>query len=167
MNIKQFKVIIIGAPGTGTSILFNKLLNQSEYNQFDDEFGYQTVNYNNQTFKLQIWNTYRTFSHMRLSQHYYQNAQVVILVFSINESATLQQCTQLIEEIKLSVSDVLIILVGQQFTDQRQISIDEIIYFAEMNNMTYIEISYLEDSQQQINVLRQQIVAQIIDQKLK
>ncbi|CAL5995481.1 Ras_family protein [Hexamita inflata] len=103
---------------------------------------------------------------MKLSQHYYQNAQVVILVFSINESATLQQCTQLIEEIKISVSDALIILVGQQFTDQRQISIDETIYFAEMNNITYIEISYLEDNQQQINVLRQQIT-QIIDQKLK
>ncbi|CAL5995799.1 Hypothetical_protein [Hexamita inflata] len=44
---KQFKVIIIGAFGTGTQTLFSQLLNQNDYNWQRAEFGHETVKYKN------------------------------------------------------------------------------------------------------------------------
>ncbi|CAL5994246.1 Rab11 [Hexamita inflata] len=161
---KQIKVILIGAVGTGTQNLFSQLLNLNDQNWQRAEFGYETVKYKNFNVKLQLWITYRR--NQQLNQHYYRNTEVVIMVFNINLIESFQECIQYIEEVTTNTNSILM-LVGQVFSEERQISYDEITCFAEMNNMTYTEISYLEQQQIdiQIDLLRQKIAALVVNKE--
>ncbi|CAL5993948.1 Rab2a [Hexamita inflata] len=157
-NNKPFKAIIVGTFGTshGTSTLFKQLINNNKFVVLGIEFEQIIVNYKNQNIKLQLWTDYR--NRQKLPQ-YYANTNVVILVFNINQIGSFNECQQYIEEVKICTNAQQIILVGQLFSNQRKVSNDEIIYFAEMNNITYTEISYLEENHKQINLLRQQLAA--------
>ncbi|CAL5995631.1 Rab2a [Hexamita inflata] len=152
---EPFKAIIVGTFGNGTSTLFNQLINNNKFIVLGIEFEQIIVNYKNQNVKLQIWTKYS--NHQKLPS-YYANTNVVIIVFNINEIGSFYECQTYIEEIKIC-TNAYIILVGQLFSNQRNVSNDEIIFFAEINNMTYTEISYIEDNRQQINLLRQRIAA--------
>ncbi|CAL6040964.1 Rab1a [Hexamita inflata] len=136
---KQFKVIIIGEFGTGTQTLFSQLLNQNDQNWQRAEFGHETVKYKNFSVKLQLWITYRR--NQQLNQHYYRNTIIVIMIFNISQIESFQECIQHIEEVKTHTNSI-VMLVGQKFSEEKQISYDEITCFTEMNNMTYTEISY-------------------------
>ncbi|CAL5993862.1 Rab5 [Hexamita inflata] len=92
---------------------------------------------------------------MKLATMHYKGTHVVLIVFDVGNIETFNLC-----QIRSNChQNTQIMLVGQQFNDIRQVRIDEAILFAEMNNITYTEINYLEDTLQEIALLKQRITA--------
>ncbi|CAL5995595.1 Rab1a [Hexamita inflata] len=158
---KTFKIIIEGARNPGKTQLFCELLNKN-YNEAEigPELGIEIVQYQNINYKLQIWDTHRQYNHMKLATMHYKGTHVVLIVFDVGNIETFNLCSMYIEQIRSNChQNTQIMLVGQQFNYIRQVRIDEPILLAEMNNITYTEINYLEDTQQAIILLKQRITA--------
>ncbi|CAL5995605.1 Conserved_hypothetical protein [Hexamita inflata] len=110
---------------------------------------------------------------------------VVILVFDVGSRDTFTLCPLYIQQIRSECSkNTQIMLIGQQFTENRQVSVDEATVFAEMNKMTYAEVNYVgdqkesrslsgqnfisnESTQKQMIPLRQRIAALVIQSEQK
>ncbi|CAL5993928.1 Rab1a [Hexamita inflata] len=145
MNEKLFKVIIDGAQQTHKSRLFCELLQKQLVS-----FGVETVQFQDATVKLQIWGSYRQSNTMKFSPLYYKGTSVVLLVFDVGKLETLRMCPLYIQQIRSECSkNVQIMLIGQQFSEIRQVSVDEATVFAEMNKMTYAEVNYVGDQKNQ------------------
>ncbi|CAL5993906.1 Rab2a [Hexamita inflata] len=157
-NEKVFKVIIDGAQQTHKSRLFCELLHKQS--DCICLFGTETVQFQGVNAKLQIWGSYRQSNTMKFSPLYYKGTGVVLLVFDVGKLETLRMCPIYIQQIRSECSkNTQIMLIGQQFTEIRQVSVDEATVFAEMNKMTYTEVNYIGDQKQSRNLRQDAFVA--------
>ncbi|CAL5993918.1 Rab2a [Hexamita inflata] len=155
MTEKVFKVIIDGAQQTHKSRLFCELLQKQLVS-----FGTETVQFQDATVKLQIWGSYRQSNTMKFSPLYYKGTGVVLLVFDVGNIETFRMCPIYIQQIRSECSkNTQIMLIGQQFTEIRQVSVDEATVFAEMNKMTYAEVNYVGDVKESRSLMQDAFVA--------
>ncbi|CAL5993904.1 Rab2a [Hexamita inflata] len=165
----KFKVIIDGALNTGKQQLLCELLQkQFDKNAIGLDFGIQIIQYQNKIAKLQIWDTHRSYNHMKLAISYYKVMHIALLVFDVGQIETFTLCSLYIEQVRSqSPKNVQIMLIGQQFTDARQVNVDEETIFAEMNKLTYTEVNYLEDTKETMSQLKYRIAALAINNEIK
>ncbi|CAL5995609.1 Ras-_protein Rab-2A [Hexamita inflata] len=97
---------------------------------------------------------------MKFSPLYYKETSVALLVFDVGKLETLRMCTLYIQQIRSECSkNTQIMLIGQQFTENRQVSVDEATVFAEMNKMTYAEVNYIGDAKESRSLMQDAFVA--------
>ena len=114
-----FRVIIVGDTGVGKSCILMRF-SEDKFNENHDvtigvEFGTRSLKVNNQTIKLQIWDTAGQESFRSITRSFYRRADGVLLVYDVTARHTYENCTHWMQEIRQNGNeDVIIYLVGNQ-----------------------------------------------------
>jgi len=143
-----FKFIAIGDTGVGKSCLLlqftDKRFNPEHDLTIGVEFGTQTVPINNETIKLQIWDTAGQETFRSITRSYYRNTAGALLVYDITRRETFMHANQWLNDAKNhGSSDMTVMLVGNKcdLEHLRQVSTEEGAKFAQENSLLFIETS--------------------------
>ena len=143
-----FKYIIIGDPSVGKSNLLMKFA----HNKFTEdyqatigvEFGAKNITFNNQVYRIQIWDTAGQENFRSITRAYYKNSVCAMVVYDITNRESFEHVQNWIDDIKnQSPKTVLIILVGNKIDldENRVITYDEGSEFATKNGLIFEETS--------------------------
>ena len=143
-----FKYIIIGDPSVGKSNLLMKFA----HNKFTDEyqatigveFGAKNITFNNQIYRIQIWDTAGQENFRSITRAYYKNSVCAMVVYDITNKESFEHVLNWIQDIKdQSPKTVLIVLVGNKIDleENRAVSYDEGSEFAIKNGLIFEETS--------------------------
>ena len=143
-----FKYIIIGDPSVGKSNLLMKFA----HNKFTDEyqatigveFGAKNITFNNQIYRIQIWDTAGQENFRSITRAYYKNSVCAMVVYDITNRDSFEHIQNWIQDVKdQSPKTVLIVLVGNKIDleENRAVSYDEGSEFATKNGLIFEETS--------------------------
>ena len=143
-----FKYIIVGDQSVGKSNLLMKFA----HNKFTDEyqatigveFGAKNIEFDQQIYRIQIWDTAGQENFRSITRAYYKNSVCAMVVYDITSHSTFEHVQNWIEDIKnQSPKTVLIILIGNKtdLEDKRSVSFDEGNDFAIQNGIIFAETS--------------------------
>ena len=142
------KYIIIGDPSVGKSNLLMKFA----HNKFTDEyqatigveFGAKNISFNNQIYRIQIWDTAGQENFRSITRAYYKNSVCAMVVYDITNRDSFEHIQNWIQDVKdQSPKTVLIVLVGNKIDleENRAVSYDEGSEFATKNGLIFEETS--------------------------
>lgn len=163
------KLIFLGSSGTGKTSLCKALQNTPPSEEETVTIGvdffetrvYQP--YNNSSLRLQCWDTAGQEKYRSLVSLYYQNINIVCLVFALNNASTLYKLDSWIQELSFFYPHiktphkppgaVQVILIGNKtdLRQQRSVTFVEASHFAALYGMKYIECSSFD--RQSLNTL--------------
>lgn len=145
-----FKIILIGDANIGKTSLINRYVT----NCFNDkyictigvDFMMKSINYENQTIKLQLWDTAGMEKYKQITTSYYRGAQAAIVCFDLTNKASFQSITKWIDDFCQFYNPIFqkfIIIVGNKadLVTEREVSKEEIESFIQINNYQYFETS--------------------------
>ena len=148
-----FKVILIGDSNTGQTSLINRFVNKT----FDEkylctigvDFFMKTIEVDEQTIKLQIWDTAGMEKYKSISSSYYRGSHAAFVIFDLTNKNTFDSITKWIEAYHKSNNPQFqknVVLIGNKsdLVDSREITRAEAENFAKMNKMVYWETSAKE-----------------------
>ena len=79
------------------------------------EFGAKTIQLNNKTIKIQIWDTAGQEQFQAITRTYYKGAMGALLVYDITRRDTFAHVTKWLEEVKIhSSKNICVILIGNK-----------------------------------------------------
>jgi len=152
MNDEEYSVtyVIIGDSNIGKTSMANYYVNNKKADEKINEttigvefFPYNII-YNNTKLKLNIWDTAGQERYKSIAKCYYRYPHGAFVCFSITKRKTFLNLYSYINDLKeLNNKDANIILVGT-FSDkqeERTVTKEDIMEFAEKNNLIYIEVS--------------------------
>ena len=145
---KFFRYIIVGDIAVGKSCILlqftdNKFRLQHELT-IGVEFGAKTIELNNKTIKIQIWDTAGQEAFQAITRTYYKGAVGALLVYDITRRDTFTHVTKWLEEVKSNSSkSICVILIGNKkdLEDKRQVTYEEGESFAKENGLMFLETS--------------------------
>lgn len=145
---KLFRYIIVGDMAVGKSCILlqftdNKFRVQHELT-IGVEFGAKTIELNNKTIKIQIWDTAGQEQFQAITRTYYKGAIGALLVYDITRRDTFTHVTKWLEEVKSNSSKhICVILIGNKkdLEDKRQVTYEEGESFARENGLMFLETS--------------------------
>ena len=145
---KLFRYIIVGDMAVGKSCILlqftdNKFRVQHELT-IGVEFGAKTIELNNKTIKIQIWDTAGQEQCQAITRTYYKGAIGALLVYDITRRDTFTHVTKWLEEVKSNSSKhICVILIGNKkdLEDKRQVTYEEGESFARENGLMFLETS--------------------------
>ena len=145
---KFFRYIIVGDIAVGKSCILlqftdNKFRVQHELT-VGVEFGAKTIELNNKTIKIQIWDTAGQEAFQAITRTYYKGAVGALLVYDITRRDTFTHVTKWLEEVKMNSSkSICVILIGNKkdLEDKRQVTYEEGENFAKENGLMFLETS--------------------------
>ena len=108
------------------------------------EFGAKTIELNNKTIKIQIWDTAGQEAFQAITRTYYKGAVGALLVYDITRRDTFTRVTKWLEEVKSNSSkSICVILIGNKkdLEDKRQVTYEEGESFAKENGLMFLETS--------------------------
>ena len=108
------------------------------------EFGAKTIELNNKTIKIQIWDTAGQEAFQAITRTYYKGAIGALLVYDITRRDTFTHVTKWLEEVKANSSkSICVILIGNKkdLEDKRQVTYEEGETFAKENGLMFLETS--------------------------
>lgn len=146
-----YKIIIIGDSNVGKTNLINRWIK----NEFCErsiptigvEFVIKVVEYRGKKIKLQIWDTAGQDRYKTILSSYYKESHGVILVYDINNKKTFDNLDQWYSHLIEHTGRIPAILVGNKndLMLSRQVSIEEAKKFADKINISFFEISVLQN----------------------
>ena len=150
-----FKVILIGDSSTGKTSLINRFVNRI----FDDkylctigvDFFMKTLNIDDNTVKLQIWDTAGMEKYKSISSSYYRGSHCAFVVYDITNRSSFENVSKWLEAYYKSSNPQFkknILLIGNKLDldDKREVPRTEAESFAQMHQMIYWETSAKEGS---------------------
>ena len=145
---KLFRYIIVGDMAVGKSCILlqftdNKFRVQHELT-IGVEFGAKTIELNNKTIKIQIWDTAGQEQFQAITRTYYKGAIGALLVYDITRRDTFTHVTKWLEEVKSNSSKhICVIVIGNKkaVEDKRQVTYEEGESFARENGLMFLETS--------------------------
>eukprot|EP01084_Bolivina_argentea_P292944 503767_1 len=143
-----FKFICLGDTGVGKSSLLLQFTDK-RFNPIHDltigvEFGTQTIAINNETIKLQIWDTAGQETFRSITRSYYRNTAGALLVYDITRRETFAHVSQWLTDVGTHGSaNMVVILVGNKsdLENLRQVSTEEAQRFAQEHGLLFMEAS--------------------------
>lgn len=143
-----FKYIIIGNPSVGKSNMLMKYC----HNKFTDdyqatigvEFGAKNIEFDEQVFRIQIWDTAGQDNFRSITRAYYNNSVCAIVVYDISNRKSFEDVLQWVEDVKnQSPKTVLIVLVGNKsdLEEERKVTKEEGQNFAIEHRLMFLETS--------------------------
>ena len=143
-----FKYIIIGDPSVGKSNLLMKFVNNRFTEEYQAtigvEFGAKNIEFDQQIYRIQIWDTAGQENFRSITRAYYKNSVCAMVVYDITSQESFEHVQNWIEDIRnQSPKTVLIILIGNKIDleDKRVVSYDEGNEFAMKNGIIFAETS--------------------------
>lgn len=144
-----FKCIIVGNSGVGKSSLLlqftDKKFSHSHEMTIGVDFGAKTIDIDNKTIKLQIWDTAGQESFRSITRSFYRDSGLVLLVYDVSDRKSFEALKKWLEDIKDMANNPQIILVGNKSDLKRAITVEEGKKFADLNSMLFIETCAKED----------------------
>ncbi|CAL5984932.1 Rab11 [Hexamita inflata] len=145
------KILLVCAQKSGKTKLVSTYqnLDYTEYIQtIGVDFCVKTLNIkiNRKLFttKLQIWDTAGQERFQVIAQSYFRGASAAIILFNMNDADSFNSCEKYLQQIvKQCNYTPKILLLGNSFSKERQVSTDEAVYFAEQHNLMYTELTEL------------------------
>ena len=143
-----FKYIIIGDPSVGKSNLLMKFA----HNKFTDEyqatigveFGAKNITFDNQIYRIQIWDTAGQENFRSITRAYYKNSVCALVVYDISSRDSFNNVSTWIEDCKnQSPKTIFMVLVGNKsdLEDKRQVSKEEGQELADKYGIQFYETS--------------------------
>lgn len=145
-----FKLILIGDANIGKTSLINRYVtntfSESYICTIGVDFMMKSVLYENQTLKLQIWDTAGMERYKQLTTSYYRGAQGAIVCFDVTNRASFESVSKWIDnfcQFNNPIFERIIILVGNKsdLVEEREVSKEEIDKYVKVNNYEYYETS--------------------------
>ena len=143
-----FKYIIIGDPSVGKSNLLMKFAHNKFTEEYQAtigvEFGAKNISFNNQIYRIQIWDTAGQENFRSITRAYYKNSVCAMVVYDITSKESFEHVQNWIQDIKdQSPKTVLIVLIGNKIDleENRVVSYDEGSEFAVKNGLIFEETS--------------------------
>ena len=143
------KYIIVGDAAVGKSNLllrYTKGEFRDEYQlTIGVEFAANNININDQTFRIQIWDTAGQENFRSITRAYYKNSACALIVYDISKRSSFENIASWIEDCKnSSPKSVLMVLVGNKAdldSEKREISYEEGKELAEKYDILFFETS--------------------------
>lgn len=142
------KYIFIGDSNVGKSSIIGRFLDDKFYNFHDAticlDFGIYNYKIDNDDIRIQIWDTAGQENFKSIIRAYYRNSDCCFLVFDITNRKSFENIKEWKNEVTKNINqEPEFILVGNKsdLSNERKITISEILEFAENNNMKYYETS--------------------------
>ncbi|CAL5995611.1 Rab1a [Hexamita inflata] len=142
------KVVMLGTQKTGKTYFLNKL-KQKQYNEYIATLGLDMIfqNYNidhlNKTSctRLQIWDNGQ--QPLQMSLNSILGGSMGICIFcNTNDKSSFDQCGIYLKQIRDSCrKDVIIMLIGNTYSNERIVQTDELVQFSQHHNILYTEIN--------------------------
>ena len=124
----MFKVVFVGDAGVGKTQIMNKFVENSFENGYKPtpiaEIAYKIIELENKKITLQLWNTSGQEQNRILAKVFYNDCQLIVLVYAINDKKSFENITNWIEDIKKQNEDAKLLLVGNKLDleeDQRKV----------------------------------------------
>ncbi|XP_042379327.1 ras-related protein Rab11D-like [Zingiber officinale] len=146
-----FKVVLVGDSAVGKS----QILARFARNEFaldskatiGVEFQTRTLVIQHKSVKTQIWDTAGQERYRAVTSAYYRGAVGALLVYDITRRQSFDHIPRWLEELRShSDRNVVIMLVGNKsdLEDQRDVTKDEALEFAQKENLFFLETSALK-----------------------
>jgi len=143
-----WKVVVIGDSGVGKSNLIDRYtkdqFREETKTTIGVEFGHKQIKVDGKDIKAQIWDTAGQERFRALTRGYYRGAMGALLVYSVTNRASFDNCDPWLEElIHHADPGIIVMLVGNKtdMTDQRDVTTEEGTEFARKNNLHFVETS--------------------------
>ena len=161
------KFIVIGNAAVGKSNISFRFINGTFCEKYlatiGLDFAFKTLNIDNKTYRIQVWDTAGQECFKSISRGYYKSSVCALVVYDITNRESFNSVNEWIEECKIySPKTITLVLVGNKFDleDKREVQTQEGEDLAERNNMLFYETSAL--SGKNINKLFNDAVKEII-----
>ena len=145
-----FKIMLIGDASVGKSSILYKMLNKEQKEK--PTIGFDLLNLNikvdEKICKIEIWDTCGQENYRSLMTKFYQNASLMILVYSINNRISFEELNYWRDQIKkFCKEDIKIILVGNKkdLEKERVVQFSEGKEYCENNNFQYFVETSIQD----------------------
>ena len=146
-----FKIVLTGNSGVGKSSILQRYMKRT----FDEnykitigvDFLMKSLIINNQTVKLQVWDTAGQEKYRSMVSSYYRGAHVALIIFDLTSHASFEALPTWIETFYNNGPEQKnTILIGNKkdLIEERQVTQEEAALFSETNNMIYFETSAKE-----------------------
>lgn len=145
-----FKIILIGDANIGKTSLINRYVT----NCFNDryictigvDFMMKSIQYDNQTIKLQLWDTAGMEKYKQITTSYYRGAQAAIICFDLTSKQSFSSLSKWVDDFCQFYNPIfqkIILIVGNKsdLIDSREVSQEEIDNYIKLNNFKYYETS--------------------------
>ena len=153
------KIIIVGDSGVGKTNLLERYIKnefrESNRNTVGVDFMAKKMRINNQSVKIQFWDTAGQEKYKSISSAYYKSTQGVILVYDVTSRKSFLNIGKWLQDIKEHTdNDILYLLVGNKtdLVKDRQVTQEEAGKYAEENNLFFMEVSAKENQNQCVNM---------------
>ncbi len=143
----MFKVIIVGAGKVGKTSLTIRFaedrFRESYLPTLGVDFLAKTLTINEETIKLQLWDTGGQEFVMSLLPFYFSGAAAGVLVFDITNRNSFNSLDYWLKQIRQNAGNVPVVLAGNKIdiANQRKVSSEEAQTFAVDKNLIYLETS--------------------------
>ena len=141
------KTAVIGDYGVGKTCLINRYVNDkfymNEMHTLGVDFLIKEVNFKENNYKLQIWDTAGQEKFECIVNSYIRDINACILVFDVNSSKTFNRVKKWYQKVReLNENKIYVCLVGTK-TDMnlRQVNQKELNTFIEQYSLDYVECS--------------------------
>jgi small GTP-binding protein len=145
-----FKIILIGDANCGKTSLINRFVTKSFNDKYictiGVDFMTKAVKINNQTIKLQIWDTAGMEKYKQITTSYYRGAQAAIVCFDLTSNASFTSLQRWVDDYSKFYNPIFtknIFIVGNKsdLVEDREVSREEIDRWVSTNNYRYYETS--------------------------
>ena len=151
MDYYLLKVVFVGDAGVGKTQIIDKFLN----NKFSEEYFFtigvdlfrKIIELENKKIKLQLCDTAGQEKFRSITQAYYRDSHLIVLVYAVDDKKTFENIQSWVEDVKNNTNgNPKFLLVGNKcdLEDKRQVSTDEAKKYAKDNEINFIEVSAKE-----------------------
>ena len=150
----SLKMILIGNSMVGKSALSEKICKNTFPEGYSETVGFEflTLNFkivsglwNNSVLRYQMWDACGNENYRSLITSFYNNANVVLLVYDITNVKSFEDIGSWVNDAKTNNTDMIIhfVLIGNKIDleQERAVSKEEGGKFAEANGMKFVEVS--------------------------
>lgn len=144
----KYKVILLGATTVGKTAIINRIKYNKFFHNIKATTGGTCIQTTIGNIDIQLWDTSGQERYKMLAELYYRNANVILLVFDLNNKHTLDDIKYYKKQIeqKLVYGSYQIIIVGNKkdlVTDNRIKHLDNVLYteFPDIDNDSVVFIS--------------------------
>ena len=143
----KFKVILLGESSVGKTSILHRFIGQKFAESYrctvGVEFKIKSILLDPYTIaELKIWDTCGEEKFRSVTRQYYNDANGIVLLFDLNDRNSYNALPNWLKDIKnYSPKNAAIIIVGNKSDLERKVSENEILYFTQNEDISYIEVS--------------------------
>ena len=182
-NYVNIKLVVLGDENTGKTKFIEYLITCYDNINFENyipsngaAFGARSIIYNNKNYNLEIWDTSGQERYSPLNRIFFRDADMIFIFYNFYERKTFERVKFMIEDVKLGCDNINCIcaLIGNKYDlniDTKEynnlVFDEEVLEFANKNNIIYTHISTMEKHSNGINGLLKKTLDKYIEINMK